>query len=90
MDPQKFGDSYDLVKSVPRQLFLPRIASNQMLLNFGRTRSLGRSSHEIGDRLAIVVGRSRRNSSTNPIWGIYPSGSSALLMPSVIRARIIT
>ena len=27
MDPQKFGDSYDFVKSVPRQLFLPRIAS---------------------------------------------------------------
>ena len=26
-----------------------RIASNQMLLNFGRTRSPGRSSHEIGD-----------------------------------------
>ena len=24
MDPQKFGDSYDFVKSVPRQLFLPR------------------------------------------------------------------
>ena len=23
MDPQKFGDSYDFVKSVPRQLFLP-------------------------------------------------------------------
>ena len=22
MDPQKFGDSYDFVKSVPRQLFL--------------------------------------------------------------------
>ena len=26
-----------------------RIASNQMLLNFGRTRSLGGSKHEIGD-----------------------------------------
>ena len=23
MDPQKFGDSYDFVKSVPRQSFLP-------------------------------------------------------------------
>ena len=23
MDPQKFGDSYDFVKSAPRQLFLP-------------------------------------------------------------------
>ena len=23
MDSQKFGDSYDFVKSVPRQLFLP-------------------------------------------------------------------
>ena len=23
MDSQKFGDSYDSVKSVPRQLFLP-------------------------------------------------------------------
>ena len=23
MDPQQFGDSYDFVKSVPRQLFLP-------------------------------------------------------------------
>ena len=23
MDPQKFGDSYDFVKSVPRQLFFP-------------------------------------------------------------------
>ena len=47
MDPQKFGDSYDFVKSVPRQLFLPRIASNQMLLNIGRTRSLGGASHEV-------------------------------------------
>ena len=27
----------------------PRIASMQMLLNFGHTRSTGRSSHEMGD-----------------------------------------
>ncbi len=32
-----------------RPLLLPRITSNQMLLNFGRTRSPGRSSREIGD-----------------------------------------
>ena len=32
-----------------RQLVLPRIASKQMLLNFGRTRCPGRSSHEVGD-----------------------------------------
>ena len=32
MDPQKFGDSYDFVKSVSRQLFLPaRCLKSEML-----------------------------------------------------------
>ena len=49
MDSQKFGDSYDFVKSVPRQLFLPRIASIKRLLNYRRTGSPGRCSHEFVD-----------------------------------------
>ena len=32
MDPQKFGDSYDFVKSVPRQLFLPRALPHSEML----------------------------------------------------------
>ena len=30
-------------------IFADRIAANQMILNFGRTRSPGGSSHEMGD-----------------------------------------
>ena len=32
MDPQKFGDSYDLVKSVPRQLVLPALLPHSEML----------------------------------------------------------
>ena len=32
MDPQKFGDSYDFVKSVPRQLFLPALSPHLEML----------------------------------------------------------
>ena len=32
MDPQKFGDSYDFVKSVPRQLFLPVLLPHSEML----------------------------------------------------------
>ena len=32
MDPQQFGDSYDFVKSVPRQLFLPVLLPNSEVL----------------------------------------------------------
>ena len=67
-----------------------RIASNQMLLNSGCTRSPSGSSHEIGDRLAIVVGRSRRNASANPIGGSILPASSALLIPTVIRTVAVT
>ena len=56
MDPQKFGDSYDFVKSVPRQLFLPRIASMKLLPTFRCTGCPGGSSHEIGE-LTTIVGR---------------------------------
>ena len=51
-----------------------RIASNQMLLNFGRTRSLGRFSHEIARWLASVVGKTRRNASANLFWAFVMSG----------------
>ena len=44
-----------------------RIASNRVLLNFGRTRSPGGSSHEIGDSLDTAVGITGRNASANPI-----------------------
>ena len=43
------------------------IASNQMLLNFGRTRSPDGSSREMGE-LATVVGRTRCNTSANLVW----------------------
>ena len=45
-----------------------RIASNQMLLNFGRTKSPGRSGHDIRDTLATVVGKTRRNASVESIF----------------------
>ena len=32
MDPQKFGDSYDFVKSAPRQLFLPVLLPHSEML----------------------------------------------------------
>ena len=32
MDSQKFGDSYDFVKSVPRQLFLPVLLPHSEVL----------------------------------------------------------
>ena len=32
MDPQKFGDSYDFVKSVPRQLFSPVLLPHSEML----------------------------------------------------------
>ena len=32
MDPQQFGDSYDFVKSVPRQLFLPVLLPHSEML----------------------------------------------------------
>ena len=32
MDPQQFGDSYDSVKSVPRQLFLPVLSPHSEML----------------------------------------------------------
>ena len=50
------------------------IASNQMLLNFGRTKSPGGSSREMGE-LATVVGRTRCNTSADPIC--------AFLMPAI-------
>ena len=39
-----------------------------MLLNFGRTKSPGRSSHEIREWLASVVGKTHRNASANLFW----------------------
>ena len=50
------------------------IASNQMLLNFGRTKSPGGSSREMGE-LATVVGRTRCNASANLVW--------AFVMPAI-------
>ena len=32
MDPQKFGDSYDFVKSVPRQSVLPVLSPHSEML----------------------------------------------------------
>ena len=32
MDPQQFGDSYDFVKSVPRQLLLPVLLPHSEML----------------------------------------------------------
>ena len=55
-----------------RQLVLPRVASNQMLPNFGRARSPGGSNHETRDTLDTVVGKTRRNA--EPDLGIHPSG----------------
>ena len=52
----------------------PCIASNQMLLNFGRTKSPGGSSHEMGE-LATVVGRTHCNASANLVW--------AFVMPAI-------
>ena len=47
--------------------------SNQMLLNFGRTKSPGRSSHEIREWLASVVGKTHRNASANLFWAFVMS-----------------
>ena len=67
-----------------------RIASNQMLLNFGRTRSFGGSSHETRDTLDTVVGKTRYNASENPIGASVLPASSALLVPSVVHPIAVT
>ena len=71
-----------------RQLEMPRVASNQMLPNFVRTRSLNGSSHEIG-----VAGQRRRKGSPQrigePDLGIHPPASSPLLIPTVIRTAAV-
>ena len=67
-----------------------RIASNQMLLNFGRTRYPGRSSHETGGSLATLVGKTRRNASANPICAFLMPAPSALLIPALVRTGVIT
>ena len=66
---------------------LPRI---RWLLNFGRTRSPCGSRHEIGDILATVAGKPRRNASANPIWASFLPASLALLIPAVVRIIVIT
>ena len=56
--------SWPKVWSVPRQLYaLPQI---KILLNFGRTRSPGRSSHGIGE-LTSPASKTRRNASVDLI-----------------------
>ena len=89
MDPQKFGDSYDFVKSVPRQLFLPRIAS---LRNVTENRS-PRVSWRIQPRnatLANAVGEIHRNALADLICPCVGPASSALLIPTMVRLRVIT
>ena len=70
-------------------IFADALPQNQMLLNFGYTRSPGGSSHEIGE-LATVVGKTRRNISSNRIWVSILPASSALLIPAVIRTVAVT
>ena len=55
------ASAFAFLSGVPhdrRQFVLPCIASNQMLLNFGRTRSPGGSSREMGDNSPAPLGRS--------------------------------
>ena len=65
------------------------IASNQMLSNFGLTKSLGGSSHEIG-----VTRQRRRKDPTQRIGGadlyVRRAGVRPLLIPVVVRPRVIT
>ena len=49
----------------------------------------GGSSHETRDTLDTVVGKTRRNASENPIWASILPASSTLLIPSVVRQRVI-
>ena len=59
-----------------RQLEMPRVASNQMLPNFVRTRSLNGSSHEIGDGWPASSERfaatHRRTRFGHPSSGVFP------------------
>ena len=80
MSPSRFG------LSLRRWWFFPspRIASNQMLLNFGRTRSLGGSSHYIRDTWAPLLERlaaTRRRT----CFGRSSCRPSVLLIPAVVR-----
>ena len=66
-----------------------RIASNQMLLNSGRTRSPDGSSHEIGNRpapLARSAVTHRRARMAHP----YALVLFVLLIPNVLRIIVIT
>ena len=60
MDPQKFGDSYDFVKSVPRQLFLPVLLSHREMLPelqyLGSNASAGKLTVESGQSVQPPVG----------------------------------
>ena len=88
MDPQKFGDSYDFVKSVPRQSFLPArcLKSNVTKLQSYKV------SWRIQPRnwkLDAVVGKTRCNASAN-LTCAFGMRRSALLILSLIHTRIIT
>ena len=62
------------------------IASNQMLLNFGHTRSLGGSSHEMRGSLAKAVGKIHRNALADLICPCVGPAPSTLLVSTVVRA----
>ena len=65
-----------------------RIASNQMVLNSGRTSLLA----DPPAKLEMAGHRCRKHPPQRigkPDWGILPA-SSTLLIPAVVRARVIT
>ena len=66
-----------------------RIASNQMLLNFGLTRSAGRSSDE-NEGAASLASKTCRNASVDLTCAFLMRASSALLIPAAVRTGIIT
>lgn len=66
-----------------------RIASNQMLLNSGRTSLLANPATKL-EMAGQHRLRLRRRTSANPIWASILPVPSPLLIPAVIRATAVT
>ena len=72
-----------------RQLDLPRLTSNQMFMNFDRTRLLADPLRQ-WKALTTVVSKARCNAKANTICPCVAPSSSVLLIPALLRARVIT
>ena len=88
LSPHVRGNPATRAADTSRIRSIPRIASNQMLPNFGRTRSLGRFSHEMRDGWPAS---SARPAATHrrTCFGRSSCRPSILLILAAVRPRVI-